>query len=71
MKVGQKKVFATCIVNKTGATILPIICEHAISFSSVHTDDTRVCISSTRLGYMHDSVVHNFNFVVTITGVNS
>lgn len=66
-----KRVYATCIENKSAQIILPIICSQVYTGSTIHTDDARVYQALSRMGFVHQSVVHKYNFVDPFSGVHS
>ncbi len=65
------KVWAEVIVNKKVETIYPIIFQRVVSGTFLHTDEHRTYASLHNLGYIHDTVVHKYNFINTTTGAHT
>jgi transposase-like protein len=48
---------------------MPIICDRVNSNSIIHTDEHRSYLALGRLGYLHGTVCHKYNFVDRLPGV--
>ena len=57
------RVWAEIIPNKSISTMLPIICEHVLSGSTIHTDEHRSYGVLGRNGFEHATVCHKYMFV--------
>jgi hypothetical protein len=55
--------YAEIIANKSAATMIPIICIHVISGSTIFTDEHRTYPILTRYGYIHKPVCHKTNLI--------
>lgn len=66
-----ERAYVTCIEDATGATILPIICDQVHVGSTIYTDDAKVYKKLTKLGFIHRSVIHKYNFVDPVSGVHT
>lgn len=71
VNVGITRVWAEIIANKESRTIIPIICEHVISGSSIHTDEHKSYKALVRNGFLHKTVCHKYEFVEKNSGIHT
>ncbi|KAG0429451.1 hypothetical protein DMUE_5742, partial [Dictyocoela muelleri] len=57
------RAYACVIPNKQANTIITIICDNVVSGSTIRTDEHRSYSSLSKLGYIHQTVCHKYNFV--------
>lgn len=65
------KAYACVIGDKKATTLLPIICDKVLPFSTIHTDEHKSYCGLNELGFNHDTVCHKRAFINFETGANT
>jgi transposase-like protein len=60
-----------CFTNKTSATIIPIITKQFAANSIIYTEEFSSYRCLLEHGFLHDTVGHKYEFVNSVTGVNT
>jgi transposase-like protein len=65
------RAFSCVISDKKASTFLPIICEKVERGSIIHTDEHKSYSKLNHLGFVHNTVYHEYNFLNRENGVNT
>lgn len=65
------RAFATIIPDKSSGTLIPIICSQVAANSVIWTDEHRSYSCLSTFNYIHNTVCHKYEFVNSLTGVNT
>lgn len=57
------QIYAQTIENKKSTTIIPIIRDHVVSGTEIHTDEHKSYNKLQKYGYNHKKVCHKYNFI--------
>lgn len=66
-----KRCFAKVIPNKKLNTLIPIICDNVCVGATIFTDEHRSYTNLRNYGFIHGSVTHKYNFVDSLSGINT
>ena len=58
-----KRCHVEVVRNRTGSTLLPIIRQHVVPGTRIHSDEAPVYNALTGMGYTHSTVCHKRNYV--------